>query len=350
MSLSDNGNLSTVIADTGWFPDDLEPGGTVSFVRVERDQLASEAFLDERWQRERLPRKRHRLEDVARQLPVRLSRPRLNFIWHTAFCCSTAISRAVDCPGRNLSLREPEVLTTLAQAKRAGAPGFSQTAEVVFALLARPFRAGAAVTIKPTNAANILIPDAAQLTSGKMLFLYSDLPSFILSIAKRSERGRSFARRLFWEIAGDGHAQIRWPMEQLFTRSDLEIAALVWHMQMETLSRAWSQVESGRAVSLDCDAFLDSPTETLIALDRFFGFGLEESDPAFSGFGHTSHAKHADRVFSAGARREEQVRAHEQVGAILDEIIAWSYEVCPSTARGVPLPQPLVAIGKTYSP
>lgn len=349
MSLPDAGNPSAIVADASWFPDDLAPDGTLSFVRVGREDLAREAFLDERWQRERLPRARHRLEEIARQLPLRLSRPRLNFIWHTAFCCSTAISRALDLPGRNLSLREPDVLTALASARRASAPGFSEAARAVFSLLARPFRAGAGVTIKPTNFANILIGDAALLTSGKMLFLYSDLPSFVLSIARRGERGRAFARALFWEIAGDGHAQFGWPMEKLFKLSDLEIAALAWHMQIETLSRAWSQLEPGRATTLDCDAFLHSPEETLAALDTFFGFGLGERVLAFARKAGP-HAKHADREFTAVARREEHQEAREQIGPILNEIIAWSYQVCPSTPRGVPLPEPLVATGKTCPP
>src|SRR5215472_11999559 len=231
MSLPDAGSPSAVIADAHWFPEDLKPDGTLSFVRVDRDDLVREPFLDERWQREQLPHRWHRVEEVTRQLPVRLARPRLNFIWHTAFCCSTAISRALDLPGRNLSLREPEVLTTLATARRSGSPGFDDAAQAVFSPLARPFFAGAAVTLKPTNSANNLAQEAARLTSGKMLFLYSDLPSFILAIAKRSERGRAYARQLFWTIAGDGHPQFGWPMEKLFTLSDLEIAALTWHMQ-----------------------------------------------------------------------------------------------------------------------
>jgi hypothetical protein len=220
----------------------------------------------------------------------------------------------------------------------------------VFSLLARPFFAGAAVTLKPTNSANNLAQEAARLTSGKMLFLYSDLPSFILAVAKRSERGRAYARQLFWTIAGDGHPQFVWPMEKLFTLSDLEIAALAWHMQVETLTRAWPLPEQGRAASLDCDAFLDSPIETLAALNKFFGLGLEEHHLASFGQESGAHAKHADRNFSATGRREEHQKIHEQIGPVLDEIVTWSYEVCPSTPRGVPFPEPLVAIGKTYSP
>jgi hypothetical protein len=349
MPLSDAGNPYAAIADASWFPDDLGPDGTVSFVKVVRDELSQQAFLDERWQREQLPRRRHRLEEIAQQLPVRLSRPRLNFIWHTAFCCSTAISRALDCPGRNLSLREPEILTTLASAKRSAGTGFDDAAPAVFSLLARPFFSGAAVTVKPTNSANNLIQDAARLTSGKMLFLFSDLPSFILAIAKRGERGRAFARRLFWAIARDGHPQFGWPMEKLFSLSDLEIAALAWHMQVETLLRAWPLLDPARVASLDCDAFLDSPAETLAALDRFFGLGLAETHLTSVGRESGAHAKHADRTFSAAVRRDENQKSREQIGIVLDEIVDWSYEVCPSTPRGVPFPAPLVAIGKTYS-
>src|SRR6185436_11784976 len=129
--------------------------------------------------------------------------------------------------------------------------------------------------------------------------------------------------------------------------SDMQIAALVWHMQIAEFLRS-APALGDRLASLDCDAFLTSPAETISRLAQFFGFDLpqEHLDELVSGPFLRRNVKDTDSAFDAGKRLAQQ----RAVNHDLDEILAWSYEVCRATPHGVPLPAPLMAIAKTYGP
>ncbi len=169
-----------------------------------------------------------------------------------------------------------------------------------------------------------------------------------MSLAKRSKHGRSYARRLFMEVAGDGNEQSRWPMQKLFELSDLEIGALVWHIQIAEFHRVLPLLEQDRLASLDCDTFLASPEETLEALDQFFGYGLGRAHihEVAEGPLMKRDSKRSNKLFSAAQRLEQSHEIGRQIGAVLDEIVAWSYKVCPGTLRGTPLPNGLIPARK----
>ncbi len=190
---------ANVIGDPAWFPDNVDLNrGTFGFVQTGRDALSRQSFLDSRWDRSPLARVDIPIPIVAATLE-NLHRPKLNFIWHTAFCCSTLIARCLDVAGQNLSLKEPQILIFLTEAKRAG---HIASQDAAFKLLARHYHPNESVLIKPTNAVNNLIPEAVHATDGRMLFLYSDCKSFLISIAKKGEMGRIFARKLFGSVCG----------------------------------------------------------------------------------------------------------------------------------------------------
>ncbi len=343
------------VGERMWFPLSLDlASGKLTFVLADRETIAEQPFLEEeRWNTRDLPHRQVDLQDVLAAKTA--AKPRINFVWHTAFCCSTLISRALDQPGRNLSLREPSILMAMADAKRDGqlesGKRHAHLPEVVFAMLEEPFQPGAQVTVKPTNAANTLLAEAATLTDGKMLFLYSDCRSFLISLAKRSEHGRSYARRMFSRIAGDGNAQARWPMQKLFELSDLEIGALVWHMQIAEFLRIMPTLSADRAASLDCDAFLADPRATLEALDDFFGYqlGSDHIEQVLRGPLLNRDPKKVDTAFGWRQRLEEKREIGSQIGKVLDDIVAWSYDVCPFTPRDTPLPGAMRPLSKTYT-
>jgi hypothetical protein len=121
-----------------------------------------------------------------------VKRPRVNYLFHTAFCCSTLISRSLDVQGVNLCLREPEILMTLANHRRMQHNVFADRWQggallaLITRLLNKSFAPDEQVLIKPTNAANNLLPDIAQApTTGKVLLLYSNLERFLISIMRK---------------------------------------------------------------------------------------------------------------------------------------------------------------------
>jgi hypothetical protein len=323
-------SVDDVIGNAAWFPDNVDFNrGTFGFVRTDRKALAKESFLDSRWNRSTLSRVDIPIPAVS-SATERLPRPELNFIWHTAFCCSTLIARCLDAENVNLSLKEPQILIPLAEAKRGGRQ-ISGASDAVFKLLARGREQ---VVVKPTNAVNNLVPDALRTTDGRMLFLYSDCRSFLISTAKKGEMGRIFARKLFGLFAADGHGQAKWPWQTLFELSDMQVAALVWHMQIAEFRRSW---DAARSAALNCDDFLSHPRETLEKLNAFFALGLPASrlDAALPLLAR--NAKDTNESFSAERRAIEANDTAKTFNGELDTVVEWSYRACPETPCENPL-------------
>ncbi len=343
--------VADTVADARWFPEALDAQNmALAFVRTDRSTITSKAFLSESlWSNEDLPRTRGGLETLVRALPGTASLPKIDFIWHASYCCSTLISQTLDRPGKNLSIREPDALTTLARMKRGTrgmtGPGATRYLGMLLSLLGRPFVDGEHVTLKPANAANNLIGNAAALTSGKMLFLYSDCRSFLISVARGGETRRAFVRRLFAEILVDDHEQKNWSKARFFEMSDLELAAIVWHMQIAEFRRWWPLLGE-RAASLHCDAFLSDPETALTRLDAFFGFGLgaEHVAEILSGQMLKRNAKALDEPLDYEKRRQQQAAIPARLSREVDEIVAWSYDMCKSTPRGRPLENPILEV------
>lgn len=341
-----------VLAGSAWFPEGFEPAtNEFKFVATSRAELAAQTFLDVRWNRAEARHTRANAAALTARLGSRLSQPRV--IWHTGFCCSTLLARALDFEGKNLSLCEPQVLVDLADARRAGilsVDALSAATRLVFHLLARGFVPEELVTIKPSPAANPLVRQALLHPAVPMLFLFSDCRSFVISVFRLGETGRKYVRRLFLVMLRDGHPQQNWPPARLLALSDLELAAVVWHMQMAEFVRNWPRLGASRAASLDCDALLESPGEALCAVDRFLelGLGPDRVQKAAAGPLFQRNAKTGEQAFDAARRRDEYARVARGLGSDLDRIVAQSYAICGTTSVGAPLPAPLIALDKDY--
>lgn len=332
-------NAGGIAQDPAWFADGFDPKArTVSFVHLDRARISGAPFLDQRLNRSGAEQTALSFDALDSALT---SPPRLNFIWHTSFCCSTLIAHALDAPGKNLSLREPGITMVLAAAKRAG--WFRQDEKLpslIFRLLARRFSEHEQILVKPTNTVNTLIEDAAHFTSGKMLFLYSSQREFLLSIAKKKLDGYIFARKIFNIFASDGDPLGRLPPQQLFEMSDLQIAALVWQMQIGHFRRMMEAL-GPRAASLDCAQFLADPKTTLARLDKFFELGLGPDHIETLGPMLSRNAKNEREGFDAQANARANESLAQMLGSDLDRVIDWSYQAAPETPRANPLPNAL---------
>lgn len=334
-----------IAADPAWFPDAHDPNAhALRLTRVGRQTLVDQAFLDDRWDRSGAEQTSHPVGDFA-ALALPKQSPR--FIWHTAFCCSTLLARCLDKPGSNLSLREPAVLMSLANMKRVqGEATLQRELGPVLTLLARPFVRREHVTIKPTNTVNNLIGDvAALLPDARHLLLYSDIRAFLLSIAKKGEAGRAFARQLFTIFAMDGHAIARTEPRELFKLSDLQIAALVWHMQIAGFLDAARAGGPERYASLDGDRFLQAPEAGLLAVDAFLGLSLGAGHARATVEGPILGQDSKDPAQSHSARRraDEAAQTAAAIGPALEAIIEWSYSLFPTSPRSGAMPHPLLA-------
>jgi hypothetical protein len=344
-----------IIADAAWFPENFDARrNELLFVSTSRGELAEQTFLDGRWDRSEA---RHARLDASAIIDkgISESQPVVGIIWHTAFCCSTLLAKALDRPGSNLSLCEPQILVDIANARRTkilSDPQVSAIAQTTLNLLSRPFSPGESVIVKPSPAANSLLRNITSQTAGPMLCLFSDCKSFLISIAKLGEDGRKYVRRLFLTLLADGHVQAQWPPAKLLAISDLELAAIVWHMQMAEFHRNWSKFAERRIASLDCDALLGSPAEVLHRAGQFFSLGIAEPELLERARGplFRRNAKTGEESWNAVRRRDEHARVAQEMACDLDQIVAESYQICSTTPRDYPLPNPLFPVDKVYCP
>src|SRR5262249_43911588 len=124
-ALASGEDIALLVADPHWFLEDYNVGTRkLRFVCADRNTLASTPFLAEgMWDYSALPQREVAENELLGLLPANAPAPRIHFLWHTAFCCSTLIASLLDRGGVNLSLKEPGILLILADAKRQGAIG-----------------------------------------------------------------------------------------------------------------------------------------------------------------------------------------------------------------------------------
>lgn len=342
---------TSFVGELRWFPIDLDKQtGAIDFADIGAERPNWQELL-EIAAGERTPaRKSLTAADAFKLVTDNPAQPRVNFIWHTSYCCSTAIAAALDVPGRNLSLFEPQILISVANARRQAdrlhRGDISWLSDAVFRLLGRPYFDGASVTVKPAPVSNYLAADAAAKTKGKMLFLYSDCRSFLLASTRYGENRRRTVRHLFNEIRHDGEAAQRWTAESIAGLTDLEIAGLTWQIQIARFSQDLKRLGE-RAASLDCDAFLAAPQEVIAKIWKFFELPGDASESELiqdPGFLHR-HSKYPDQSFVPDARRDLDPAIRVEI----DRIVETSCALFPDPASGLPLARPLATVEKVYN-
>ena len=333
MSGAFDSSLPEVVRDPRWYPYDLDrQTGAIRFADVGAGWPDWKRFFAHKPGDGAIPQQNLSAQD-ARMLAAG-EPPRINFIWHTAFCCSTAIANALEVPGASTAHLEPQILISLAHARRQSdrdARGdLSWLSQAVFRLLSRAYAPGAAATVKAAPTSSYLVGDATLKTSGRMLFLYSDCRSFLLATLRYGEQRRRYVRSLFRDLRSEARWSRRWTPEAMAELTDLEIASLTWQLQIVRFRESLVRLGE-RAASLDCDAFLAEPQAAIQRLWAFFELPGPASasplftDPAFL----TRHAKFASDTFSPGQRREAQKNIAPEMLAEVERIAEAGYEMFP---------------------
>lgn len=313
------------------FPVDIQ-NGAIHLARTNADDVSGAPFLF-------AP---HFAPRAGKALPV-ASVPRgrggPRYIFHTAFCCSTLLAKAMDVPGKCLALKEPDILMKLSNAQRMSSP--DGRAECVEAVGAALFNTGEdlseAVVVKPTNAANRLISDQISDPSSRGIVIHSDLESFLLSIVRKGEEGRIFVRRLFNIFRMDSAFAQSLPDRDLFTLSDLQIAALVWVIQCDQVNQT-DAAKPGRLRSLHCDEFLDDPASVLDKVNAWLKTGLsaEDIDRQVNGPVFKSNSKDASEAYDTSIRSEERADAADKWATSIQFTQNWASKLPLAQQISVP--------------
>lgn len=300
-----------------WFPIDVASNGVVH-ARVSRQKLSETGFLFEPFPG---PVEQRALSSAEVTL-----NPPAAFIFHTAFCCSTLLARALDVPGRSISLKEPNILMAIANQMRVSNTGDpSRTWAIAAPGLSAAGSAGEQVIVKPTNAANRAVPLLMQTPGAKAIVITSDFDAFILSIARKGEPGRQFVRRLYNIFSLDSAFAQSLPQRDVFTLSDLQIAALVWGMQCNQLNAAIAQKPNAYRI-LHADDFLKNREQALAACSRHLELALSSDHVEAQAHSDvfTRHSKDAGEAYDRVLRQQERQAADQQFADGLAFVREWA--------------------------
>ncbi|UUR07454.1 hypothetical protein [Sphingomonas glaciei] len=269
---------------------------------------------------------------------------RLNFIFHSAYCCSTLLANAYNRPGSSFSLKEPTILNDLVGWRLRGAEP-AQLAEVLgqaLALLARPWRAGEVGVIKPSNVVNGLAPAMlGARPDARAVLLYAPLEHFIGSIANKGLWGRRWVRDLLAKQLRENLILPGFTAEEYFLLTDLQAAAAGWLAQHRLYDQI-AQRFGDRVRTLNSETLLADPRRALEAIDGLFdvaGSDAEREGVIAAVF--SRNAKSGEQ-FDAGSRKTNQASAasvHRDEIALVHE---WAMAVAKSADIAVTPANPLL--------
>jgi hypothetical protein len=332
-----------IAIDPLWLADRYDPmHDTVHFRAVARAQRDTAPFLTDAYLGTGTP--------VVVRRSEALAAPRvessIHFIFHSAYCCSTLLARALDTPGVASTLKEPVILNDLVGWRwRGGTP-----AEVdavlgdALALLARPFSPDEAVIVKPSNITVGLTTAMLEMRpAANALLLHAPLADYLLSIAKKGMAGRLWVRKLLSGLLKDSVVDLGFSPDDYLELTDLQAAAVGWLAQHAHFTSLVADYGLARVRTLDSVTFLKRPADTLNRLAHFFGLALSTSDvaeialgPAFQG-----HSKSGER-YGPQDRLAEQHRERTLHADELAKVETWAKAVAANIGLSLDLSAPLL--------
>jgi hypothetical protein len=327
-----------IINDAHWHLCHLDiTSYTARFVYLSREVINKTTFLDQRFF-STFPGTFIELDlrQFARYDFSQLNPYPINYIFHTAFCGSTLLTRCLNIEGSNLSLSEPEVLLQLANFKRnfpdfARSPDWLKIVGTVVNLLGRPFKKGEKILIKPTNSANNLISDLLALNKdSKALFLNSALPAFLISNIKKGSEYESFCQLLVKCFAMDSDYLSINNIKYYEQLKPLEKAALAWHMQQDVCADFFDNAAFEQGKSLAVHDFLEHPKQVFKHLNAFFSLQMNESEitSILASQSFNTHAKAQTGKYDRNIKRVEDDAIQEENKMAITSAIEWAKKYC----------------------
>jgi hypothetical protein len=324
-----NPDLAAIVADPAWLPNRYdESQDLIHFVRLTREEHRSVTFITDEYIRPDAPRLVLRRSDVVAAAGPPAP---LHFIFHSAYCCSTVLARAVDIEGVSMGLKEPLILNDMVGWRRRGADPrqLGEMLDLVLTLLAAPFAPGEAVVVKPSNVLNGIAPALLGLRpQSRAILLYAPLPDFLRSIARKGLWGRRWVRELFIGQLRDGIVDLGLGEQHYLDLTDLQVAAAGWLAQQDVFARLIGRFGPARVRALDSSTLMERPKEAMAGLSDLFGLGLDERaiEKVLAGPAFTSHSK-SNASFSAADRQAEQRDAAQVHADEIDKVAAWAEAV-----------------------
>lgn len=309
-----------------WLPHSFDNDGRrMAAVYVPRQEHAKLAFLHDEVFRNRYPIAIHDRSAIEAALGQATTAP-LHFIFHTAFCCSTLLVRALDLPGVATGLKEPGLLNELKSRLALKKSGSEALLDLTLRLLSRPFAGDRAVVVKPSNAVNPIIDAILEhRREAKAVLLYSDVRTFLLAVTNYGMGRRSWVRQIYSDLASWTSLRLDTNAKATFEKTDLQVAALAWVLQMHHFSQIAARFGPERVAPINSAHLLANPREVLASVVQFFDLGLSPSrvGEIVDGPTFATYSKAFDAGYSIEQRQRDQQAAERAHGAEVDEATNW---------------------------
>lgn len=330
-------DVSTLARDPEWLPHRIDPSaGTLQFLRIPRAAMSAPQFLAERTPETPADEASLPLESLR---DLQAEPGPLHFIFHTAFCRSTLLVRALDIPGIATGQSEPGILISLTN---MGEPGLALVRPMLD-LLARPHRherggAEAAVVVKPTNHSNRLIPALLDARpDANAVLMTNPLPSFLAAVVRKGMMGRRWGRQLYLEMMGYAGVDLGMDGREQFSMTDLQAAGLAWFLNQRYFAMLLDRYP-GRLRTLDGDVFNTRRTETLAAVAQLFDLPLDAARAAevVEGPVFARHSKRGGDFTATEARDSERAQS-PLVEEEIAQVAQWIGLIAEQAGLAVPV-------------
>lgn len=337
-------DATAVLSNPEWLPHRYDAvGDRIQFVAADRASHRTATFLTDDY----LPGAKTPFV-IGRAAAVSAAAPPapVHFLFHSAFCCSTLLVRALDRDGVAMGMSEPQILNDIVGWRHRAAvegPKVAMVLDHSLRLLARPFGPGEAVVLKPSNLLNGLAAAILGLRpEARALLLHAPLDDFLGSIARKGLWGRVWIRDLLVKLGREGLLDFGIGGDDLIRLTDIQVAALCWLGQHRLFAQLAARF-GPRVRTLDSDLLMARPSDALAALARLYELGLDSAAIAgiVAGPAFTRNSK-TGATFSAAdraAERETGLKAHADE---IEKVAHWARELARTHNVALDLPSPLL--------
>jgi hypothetical protein len=311
----------------------------ISRAEIRRVSALKQEYIDS--SRELIPVPLAELVTLLNSPDQLLSANPTRFVFHTAFCASTFLSRCLDVEGVSISLREPQILLDAANAKRlqwrsrSTGLDYRHMPKLALLLLRKHADPSEKLIIKPINSVNNIIPELLQISAfGKSLLLYTDARNFLLSTLKKGEGGKHVIRAMFDLLRCDFEHLSNLSLSAMLHMTDLNIILTLWRLQIVQAENALQQFSPKNVMaSLYGEKLIHNPLETLRAASQFLELGIssEQLGDIVKSDSRFDDAKAPGERFSLQKRKETYQKIENFYGVELDNVMNWMIRKNPGT-------------------
>ena len=271
-----------------------------------------------------------------------LRKQSLRFIYHTAFCASTFLSRALEIEGVSVSLREPQLLLDAANAKRlqwrsrTTKLDFRHLPKLALLLLQKHADGNETLIVKPMNCVNNIVTELQQISgAARSLMLYNDARNFILSMLKKGEGGKQTVRSMFDLLRCDFPHLAGLQLTHALQMTDLRVAMTLWRLHIEQAEALLQQFAPNNSMaSLYGENLVTNPAVALRAAFRFLQLGASEEqiEAATRSDARSLDAKNPQESFSPQKRAQAYQALEKYFGGDIDDGLQWLVRNNPGTS------------------